>query len=189
MKRTAVFAIFMVLLSAWPLWAHSEDDDIYGEDAIQRYKDRMPDKPEWREQGLVIPPWPRDADLIGIDIERPDFPYRVFVDGASLSVGKDDGVVRFTAVLRSRSGVDNVSFEGIRCTRHQYRRYAYGSGGKFHEIPHSAWKWLSHSRQDIYRNVLADRYLCPVPTGDPVPQLLGKLKKGDDRYIFQGDLE
>ena len=189
MRKIIAFVVCVLVLRAGSLWAAAPaDDEVYGEDAIKAYKDKLPDEPKWKEQGLVMPPYPQDDKLIEVDIDRHDYPYRVFVDSGSLSVG-EDRVVRYTVVLRSKSGVDNVSFEGLRCTSHQYKRYAYGSAGKFHAVPRADWKYLRHDRQDIYRNVLANNYLCPVPTGDPVPQLVTKLKGTIDRFIFQGDLE
>jgi len=188
MRKITAFMVCVLLLSAGSLRAAFGDDDVYGEDAIKAYKDRLPDEPKWKEQGLVMPPYPQEDNLIEVDIERYDYPYRVFVDSGSLSVG-EDRVVRYTVVLRSKSGVDNVSFEGVRCTSHQYKRYAYGSAGKFHAVPGAEWKYLRRDRQDVYHNVLANDYLCPVPAGDPVPQLITKLKGNIDRFIFQGDLE
>jgi hypothetical protein len=101
----------------------------------------------------------------------------LLVDTGSMSVG-EDRVVRYTVVLRSGAGVDNISFEGLLCSRNQYKRYAYGSGGAFHPLANTDWQRIRHNRQDVYRRVLED-YLCPLPGGDPVPQLVKRLKHRD----------
>jgi hypothetical protein len=190
MKIVAAIVAGVLLLPAVPSRAVDFDDDVYGEDAIKSYKEGQRDAREWKEQALELPAWPDEEQLVRIDLGRKDFPYKVFVDRGSMTLGKDR-VVRYTVLLRSKSGVDNVSFEGIRCDPRQYKRYAYGSGGEFHTLPKARWNWIQDRRQDIYRKVLADSYFCPLPGGDQVPQLVRKLEKrdGNASFIFQGDLE
>ena len=189
MREIAALLVFL-LLSPGLVSGASDDDDVYKEDAIKHHIYKPPPGSEWKEQGLVVPPYPSDDNLISIDVGQYDFPYKVFVDSASLSVGKDR-VVRYTVVLRSKSGVDNVSFEGIRCNRNQYKRYAYGTNGQFYPLPVNDWAFIRRQRQDIYRTVLYNEFFCPLPTGDAVAVIRSKLKSSgnDDRYIFSGDKE
>jgi len=190
MKPIGTIILCALLLSAGPLRAAAVDDDVYGEEAIKSYKEGQREKPEWKEQDQAIPPYPKEKQLIRVDIGRSDFPYKVYVDQSSLSVA-EDRVVRYTVVLRSKSGVDNVSFEGIRCNGRQYRRYAYGSGGEFHPVPRSEWRAIQRRRQDVYRNALVDGYFCPLPNGDKVSQIVRKLKGhgGDGGLVYPGDPE
>lgn len=177
MKFFSSLLLCALLLAAGPSPAADSDDDVYKEDAIRPYIDRMPTEDETpKEQKLVIPPWPQEKNLVEIDIGRYGFNYRLLVDTASVSVG-DDRIVRYTAVLRSKSGVDNVSFEGIRCPRYQFKRYAYGSDGKFYTVGASDWTRIHQTRQDIYRRLLADEYFCPLPSGDPAAVIVDKLKR------------
>ena len=163
------------------------DDDVYNDEALSNLKYRPPPGSEWQEQDLVIPPYPQEDGLVKIDIDRYDYPYTLFVDSNSVSVGDDD-IIRYTAVLRSKSGVDNISFEGILCNRHQYKRYAYGNAGQFYPVPNSDWRRIQKKRQDIYRNLLADFYFCPLPDGDRVPQLIDRLKdRGAVGHRLPGD--
>ena len=80
------------------------------------------DKLNWREEEAPLPSYPKPEDLIEF---RPSevASFSFFIDRASLKVGAD-GVVRYTLVARSPSGVDNVSYEGIRCETGMYRVYA-----------------------------------------------------------------
>lgn len=174
MKSISGLLLCALLLSAGSAPAADSDDDVYKEDAIRHYIDNLPEKAEPKEQKLVIPPWPQEKNLVEIDIGRYGYSFRLLVDTASISVG-EDGVVRFTAVLRSNSGVDNVSYEGIRCARQQYKRYAYGSGGTFYPVGAADWKRIHQTRQDIYRQVLADGFFCPVPSGDAAATIVRKL--------------
>lgn len=185
MKNICFVLVCSLLSLAGP--ARAKDDDVYNDEALRNLKYQPAPGSEWQEQDLVIPPYPRNDSLVEVDIDHHDFPYTLFIDTDSISVGNDD-IIRYTAVLRSTSGVDNISFEGILCSRHQYRRYAYGSGGKFYPIPNSSWRRIHKNRQDIYRDALVGDYFCPMPIGKPVPQLIDRLKgRGAAGYLWPGD--
>ncbi|MEY6432588.1 CNP1-like family protein [Thioalkalicoccus limnaeus] len=116
--------------------------------------------PSWDEGPVILPPWPAEADLIRFPVDGPDRGFHFAIDGRNLAIG-DDGVVRYTLVAESASGVRNVSFEGIRCTpRGQHRIYAYGSGGRFHPVAGSDWQPISATGPDGYRYDLWRTYLC-----------------------------
>jgi hypothetical protein len=188
-KISALLACLLLTPAVVP-GATDYDDEVYKEDAIKHHTYKPAPGSEWKEQGLVLPPYPGDDALISIEVGRPDYPYMVFVDDASLSVGKDR-VVRYTVVLRSKTGVDNVSFEGILCNQLQYKRYAYGANGRFHTLPVKDWAYIRSRYQDIYRAVLAEEFFCPLPVGDILAEIRYKLKSGsgtrDDRYLSPGD--
>jgi CNP1-like family len=178
----------LLLSSAGPLPAAGSDDDVYKEDAIKPFLDRLPEEvPQPEEEPVVIPPYPLEKNLVKMDIDRYGYAYQAYVDTASLSVGKDR-VVRYTVVLRSPAGVDNVSYEGLRCTRNEFKRYAYGSGGRFYPVTNPDWQRIHQVRQDIYRKVLADEYLCPIPGGNQVAQILARFERST-RDRFPGDRE
>jgi hypothetical protein len=186
MKAIGSFLLCVALSLAGPLWG-AGNDDVYNDEALRNLKYKPAPGSEWKEQDLVVPPYPSEDDLVEVDIDRHDYPYTLFVDTKSVSVGQDD-IIRYTVVLRSESGVDNISFEGLLCNRREYKRYAYGSEGKFYPIPNADWRRIQAKRQDIYRGVLADDYFCPLPTGNRVPQLISRLKgRGAAGYLFPGD--
>ncbi len=178
MKYLRLLLLLIPLLAAAQARAADGDDDIYQEDALKPLLDKLPSEKdqEKKEQALVLPPYPSEKNLLEVDVARFDFPYRLFIDSASLSVG-DDRIVRYTAVLRSQSGVDNISFEGIRCPSHEFKRYAYASGGRFHVLGGAQWQRIHSTRQDYFRRVLADDYLCPLPGADQVAGIIHKLKR------------
>jgi hypothetical protein len=190
MKIPASLLLCALLLQAGPLPAADSDDDVYKEDAIRSYIDTLPEEvAEPEEEKMAIPPYPREQDLVEVDVGRYGYPYRLFVDAASVSVGKDR-IIRYTALLRSKSGVDNVSYEGIRCPRHQFKRFAYGSGGRFYPASSSDWKRIHQTRQDIYRKVLADEFFCPLPGGDQAAQIVARLRRsGTAPGAFPGEGE
>lgn len=184
--RKTVALLLGLLLSPALVSGARDGGDFYDESAVEDNDYKSTPGSEWKEQELVLPPYPDDDDLIRIDVGRYDFAYEVFVDAASLSVG-EDRILRYTVVLRSRSGVDNVSFEGIRCGLGQYKRYAYGTGGRFYPLPDSDWTFIRSQRQDVHRAILAKDYFCPLPPGDALSEIRHNLKSGDSSYLFQSD--
>ena len=85
--------------------------------------------------------------------------FKFFVDPQSLSVGAD-GVVRYTLVARSSSGVENVSYEGIRCNNFSYRIYALAHDSTWTRTQ-SDWSTIERKRVQRWHEVLAMEYFCP----------------------------
>jgi hypothetical protein len=111
------------------------------------------------EEVVVAPPPLERASLVELQLEAPT-DFRYFVDAASLSVGADR-IVRYTLVARSPSGVENITFEGLRCAG-EYRVYAVGQ-------PHGAgWSGRPGQWRPVPRdlragqNALMRRYFCPA---------------------------
>jgi len=151
-------------------------EDLDGEEDFDRGKEAPGS--EWKEDAVVMPPFPLADDLVEVDLSLPEFPFTLFIDRQSFSVGKDR-VIRYTAVLRSRNGVENVSYEGIRCNHSQVQRYAYGSGGRFRPVRDRDWRYIRKDGQDRFRTELVDHFFCPLPLGDTERQILEKLKGRD----------
>ena len=130
---------------------------------------REPIKSDWerqnedklsRDQGEAevvtqFPAFPRKANLLEFRFNGAgDFGF--FVDQTSLSV-TSDGVVRYVLVARSPSGVENVSYEGLRCASAEFRRYAFGR-------PDAAWRASPGPLQPLARpwhQVLHREFFCP----------------------------
>jgi len=109
----------------------------------------------------VVPPPPLDKTQL-LELKLPpaaETDFRYYVDQASISVGTDR-IVRYVLLVRSPSGVENVSFEGIRCPS-EYRVYAVGRpdgdwGGR-------ATEWRSITRDPrAAQNTLSRHYFCPA---------------------------
>ena len=152
-------------------------EDIFDDedDGASHHQYKTAPGDEWKELGITLPAYPRSEDLVVVDVARVDYPFTVFVDPGSVSVGKDR-VIRFTVVLRSPSGAETVSYEGVRCIRRKYKRYAYGSNAQFRPAPVADWAFIRRTRQDLYRAVLTDNYFCPLPGGDNAAGIRRRLK-------------
>jgi hypothetical protein len=132
----------------------------------------------------VEPPvWPAENKLLEVRVDKAMFPFDVYLDPESLSVGPDH-VVRYTLVVVSSSGARNVSFEGIRCDTGEYRRYAYGSGRKWLQMQHSPWQKILDAGRDGYRHVLYRDYMCdPVGYDLEVHEILERVRYSRGSYF------
>ena len=108
----------------------------------------------------LIPPPPLARNrLVEVKLQiGANSDFRYFVDWGTVSVG-EDRLVRYVLVSRSPSGSENVTFEGIRCTK-EYRIYAVGR-------PDGTWggqpsEWRPIPRQaNAVQSTLAGEYFCP----------------------------
>jgi len=85
--------------------------------------------------------------------------FRFFVDASTLSVD-NEGIVRYVLVARSSAGVENVSFEGMRCVTNEYRIYALGRDGAWVGRP-TDWRPIDPKTVSRWHNELARNYFCP----------------------------
>ena len=107
----------------------------------------------------AVPPAPsKRGELIEFSI-GPTSEFRFFVDAGTLTVD-NEGVVRYVLVARSPSGVENVSFEGMRCVTNEYRIYALGRDGAWVGRP-TDWRSMDVKTVTRWHHELATNYFCP----------------------------
>lgn len=124
----------------------------------------------------VVPPprYPRAADLVPVDVPGPSGA-RFFVDASTLTVGKDR-VVRYVLVGRSAAGIENVTFEGLRCSPREFRVYALARSDRTWGGSPTPWQRSRSADVLPARRALAEDYFCadafPVrDTGEAVAAL------------------
>ncbi len=139
------------------------------------------EKAPWVEGESEYPAWPGKLNkLIELNVSTAGLPYRVYVDPASLRVG-DDRVVRYTVVMVSRSGVRNITYEGLHCGERTFRRMAYGVDGEWHAINNPAWQRISGIGINQYRKLLYEVYFCNTSNRyQNADELVRKLRSGID---------
>jgi hypothetical protein len=149
--------------------------DIFDEGPESTYQESV--TTPWQELGVALPVYPGDVDsLLELHVSTGGLPYRVYLDPASLATG-EDRVVRYTAVLVSSTGIRNVTYEGLHCGKRNYRRFAYGSGGKWHTMKDSSWLRISGTGAYQYRKLLYEQYLCdPTAVYHDAAVLVRKLR-------------
>jgi hypothetical protein len=131
------------------------------------------EKGPWTEERPQLPAYPRPADLIEFYVS-PTATNHFFVDGISLSVGKD-GVVRYVLVIETSGGARNVSFEGIHCATREYKIYATGrADGTWLTTRAPVWRTIENKTINRYHAELNRNLLCPI--GNPI----GSAEEGRD---------
>jgi hypothetical protein len=117
------------------------------------------------ELEVKLPPMPIAANLLQFEPSAASS-NRFFVDAESILIGAD-GIVRYTLVVRSPSGVDNVSREGMRCDTRERKVYAFGrSDGTWVNPRASDWQPIEYKQFNRQYIVLYANYFCP--DGSPI---------------------
>ena len=116
-------------------------------------------KGAWSEISSPLPPYPQAENLAEFQIVGGTS-FKFFADLTSVRVDAD-GVVRYTVVARSASGIENVSFEGIHCESREYKVYAFGSiDGVWMAARNPQWQSITSTSNNDLRNSLHRYYLC-----------------------------
>lgn len=118
-------------------------------------------KAAWKEIEPDFPAFPLNANLIPLDLGS-ESTASSFVDEKSLTLA-EDGVVRFTLVVRGAGGAQNVSFEGIRCETSERKLYAISRGGKEWVRPRGdEWQRIRDNAFNRQYALLAKDFFCPM---------------------------
>lgn len=158
-----MFRFLIVLCSslflASPLMA-----DVWDKLQGDEYKDNDVEDYVWKEGRTNIPDYPQDSNLIEVEGPPAYRNYQYLVDEKSIQLG-EDYVVRFTVVIRSPAGADNVMYDGVRCSTSEIKNYAYGSTdkkGKKILFPRTgaAWKPIRETGVMGYSKIFAVNYIC-----------------------------
>lgn len=119
------------------------------------------DKRPWLEIQTQLPAAPKAETLRPFDVSSLNN-HRYFLDTASLSAG-DDGVVRYTMVIRTAGGAENITFEGMRCDTGERKTYAFGRpGGEWSRNRYARWETIDARRETSYHRELFFHYFCTV---------------------------
>lgn len=120
------------------------------------------EKKAWKEIEAQIPPYPKSENLI--PLEAGASRHQFFVDAPSISVG-DDGVVRYTMLVRTAGGAVNASFEGIRCETREQKYYAIGrANGAWSRARNPQWRRIEYKEINRHHALLYADYFCEGKT-------------------------
>jgi len=153
MRVLKKFFCTLVLLPTLSLAAGNSLDNGYD-------PDKDIDAKPWAEVEAQLPAYPDKQDLIPFTVGAvKDVKY--FIDAKSLSVGSDR-VIRYTLVVVSSAGAQNVSFEGMRCDSAERRVYAFGhADGTWSKARSNQWVRIqgnsNNHNVELYTN-----YFCAV---------------------------
>lgn len=114
----------------------------------------------WEEIEAQIPAFPVAENLVSFFVSATT-DNTFMVDRESIAVGSD-GVLRYTLVVRSASGAQNVSYEGLRCSSGERRLYAFGRSDKtWSKARSNQWVRIQESTLNRHHAALYFEYFCP----------------------------
>jgi hypothetical protein len=118
----------------------------------------------WVEIEVQLPAFPETENLIPFRVGyHTDTKY--LIDGSSLSLGAD-GVIRYTLLVITASGAQNISYEGLRCATAERRVYAFGRSDKtWSKARGNQWARLRGSTNNHYVDLFSN-YFCIVGAPD-----------------------
>ena len=136
------------------------------------------DKKSWKEIQAQIPPYPKPENLVQLKAGNVTS-HRFYVDASSVSLG-EDGVMRYTVVVKTTGGATNVTFEGMRCETRERKVYAIGhSDGTWVRARDPKWQRIELRELTPYYYVLYREYFCSGAHARPPPkQAVEALKAG-----------
>lgn len=149
----------------------------------------------WVEAAYTLPSPPDERNLLAFRVGTHPVG-RFLLDSESLAVG-EDGVIRYTLVMRGSGGASATTFEGVRCGTRERRLYAsLERDGGWRPFKKSAWQPLPVAGSSIVmfaysgndpRATLAYGYLCDGPAPrrtreDIISRLRGKRVDYLDPY-------
>ena len=117
------------------------------------------------ELEVKLPALPKAANLLEFQPSAAST-NRFYVDAESISAGAD-GIVRYTLVVKSPSGAQTISHEGIRCDTVEQKYYAFGrSDGTWASARAGEWRRIVYKEVNRQHGVLYSNYFCP--DGGPI---------------------
>ncbi len=159
-------SLFRITIVLGLCWSPHVTADIWDElkshdDKVLEYDEELYDldKPAWEEAQITLPDYPHESDLIAITGSSAYQHFQYLIDLRQLRIDPDK-VVRYTIVIITPGGAQNVIFEGLRCSAKKYKTYAYGNANKFINKKNASWRPLSSQSVMGYTRSLADNYFC-----------------------------
>jgi len=157
LSRTLAAALCAILAAACTPTGPPVDRDV---EKLESFKHDMGPEKKWTESGIELPPYPDQANLLRAYITG-QATFEFYVDSKSISIGSD-GVVRYSLVAVSSTGAKNVSYEGMRCEKSEYKVYAYGSDDRTWALARNPeWKPVKNPGINKYHYDLHRFYFCP----------------------------
>ncbi len=136
------------------------------------------DNPDWMEIEVPAPPAFDLKRLVQVEMTlRSQLTWGV--DPATVNIGSD-GVVRYVVVAQSASGVVNAMYEGIRCNKGEFRRYArHNPGSGWSAVTDTDWKSLRNTGASNHPAYLAKNGMCDgAAPPDSVNEAMRRLHIG-----------
>jgi CNP1-like family len=124
------------------------------------------DDPDWKETEVPPPPAFDLKRLVQVDISAQSN-LKWGVDPETVKISSD-GIIRYVVVAQSSSGVVNAMYEGIRCNKAEFRRYArHSPDSGWVKSTSSDWMPLRQSGSFRHPEALARQGMCESAAPPP----------------------
>lgn len=171
-------AILVACVVALPSLAWGQVTSIKGDP--KEWQSDLPEETPWAEKPVTLPAFPREGDLLEFYV-GPTVSNRFHIDKTSISPG-EDGVVRYTLVIRTSGGATNITYEGIRCDTGELKTYAIGhSDGTWAASRNQAWKPIENKPINRHHAALRMEYFCTQGIIRNQAEGIAALKRGPQR--------
>ena len=132
----------------------------------------------WKEIEAQLPPFPNERKLIEVQLGHRQS-HRYYIDADSVSLGTD-GVMRYTAVVKTTGGAMNVSFEGIRCDTRERKIYAVGRhDGTWARSRDAQWRWIERTLgTPVYYSLWREYFCAERKRPTPPQRAVEAIKRG-----------
>jgi hypothetical protein len=130
---------------------------------------------DWTEE--EAPPPPAFAWDGSVELQMPPYvTVQVAIDPRTIRVGKD-GVVRYVAIMRNRTGTQNAVYEGLRCTTDEVKTYARaGSSGTWSLVNTPEWKDVNGTQPSKHAFIFARQAACATRVTNQLEEIIQRLK-------------
>jgi hypothetical protein len=148
------FKVLLSLLAALSIASHAQYRTADPAD------ENDPDAPRfWEEAEVKIPTAPPSKDLKPFYVSGTT-QLNFALDAPSIVFGKDE-VIRYVVVITTPSGAQQVSYEGIRCEKYEWRLYAtMQKDGGWHKSANSRWQVINNTGYNSYHAALVRDAFC-----------------------------
>ena len=182
LRLRAVNTVSGLLLACCALLATAGHAQIFP------WEPKADDEKPWVEAEIKLPPYPKSENLIQFDpgIKSSN---RFYIDPGSISIGRDE-VVRYTLVVKSSGGAENVSYEGMHCKTHEQTYYAYGRADRtWSNVRPSEWRRIENRGGNAQHRMLYWGYFCSGEkyTINSAKEAIDRLKNGDQAPFINSD--
>jgi CNP1-like family len=136
------------------------------------------DDPDWKESEVPPPPAFDLKRLVDVQVSLLS-QLKWGIDPATVKI-TPDGIIRYVVVAQSSSGAVNAMYEGIRCNKAEFRRYArHNADSGWVKSTNPDWVSLRQSGMSQHPEALAKQGLCDgAAPPSSVNEAIRRLNKG-----------
>lgn len=185
-----ILLLCCVSLLATNLWAANNDDEELninkpGTSLMDLLKDRKASELVIAEEPFSLPATTQFHQWTSFDSEMAFAGNRFYLALDSLSQGETDGIFRYAVKIVTRSGAENIRFEGLHCLYSVYRVYAFGNpDGTWLKASNQQWRDIVRNVHNGYAASLYDSF-CRTTGRQDLAKIKANFKRGEYDLVPQ----